>query len=144
MEEAGIPGDIIRAVKKIYSSAYIAPSLVGVNSVIDLIAVNAGVLQGGVCSPDLFNVYLNSLIKELCPEVYEVLAYADDIAILCRSKEELLKAMDMVEKWGAANGMEVNKKKSGVLPVLNGDKVERINGYPVKGAYKYLGIQLDN
>ena len=42
---------------------------------------NIGVLQESLISPMLFN--LNDLIKELNQNSYEILAYADDLCILC-------------------------------------------------------------
>ena len=45
--------------------------------------MNNRVLQRNLISPMLFNLYINDLIKVLNPNSYEILAYADDLCILC-------------------------------------------------------------
>ena len=57
--------------------------------------VNNGVLQGSLISPMLFN--LNDLIKELNQNSYEILAYADELCILCEGKNQLL---NVFKKYG--------------------------------------------
>ena len=144
MEKLGVPLELVRAMRKIYSNAWLSPTLVGVNGDCDVVAVNAGVLQGEINSPNSFNLYVNDLLQKLAREVFDVLAYADDIVICCKDRTELKTAMDVVQEWCTANGMEVNKKKSGVMPIHNKSGCEStIDGYPVKNQYKYLGIMLD-
>lgn len=145
MEQLGIPGELIRAIRKIYSNARISPTLIGVESDQDTIAVNVGVLQGGLNSPDLFNLYINDLLLELEGKVFEVLAYADDIVILCKSRPELEEAMRILSDWSIENGIDVNKKKSGVMPVHGRRVIEyELNGFPIKNNYKYLGMRIDS
>ena len=74
--EQGISEDIIGSIKLLYSKVKLKIS----NNNI-CINVNNGVLQGSLISPMLFN--LNDLIKELNQNSYEILAYADDLCILC-------------------------------------------------------------
>ncbi len=45
--------------------------------------MNNGVLQGSLISPMLFDLYTNDLNKELNQNSYKILAYADDLCILC-------------------------------------------------------------
>jgi hypothetical protein len=93
----------------------------------------------------LFNIYIDSLIEALEKEgIFEVLAYADDLAVICSDEEELLRAMDVLDKWSMENEIMINKKKSGIL-IVDCQKTERkeIEGYPVKVNYKYLGIILN-
>ena len=84
--------------------------------------VNRGVLQGSVLSPYLFNIYINDLIEEIDLNAFEVLAYADDIAVICKNKEELLNVMKIVERWSNDNKVNINKKKSGILVIQNNSK----------------------
>ena len=79
------------------------------------INVNNGVLQGILISPMLFN--LNDLIKELNQNSYEILAYADDLCILCEGINQLFKK---IERWSELNGIKINKKKSGIM-ILKGN-----------------------
>ena len=57
------------------------------------ININNGLLQGSLLSPILFNIYINDLIKDLDYIVFEILAYADDLCVLCQDKNELLNAI---------------------------------------------------
>jgi hypothetical protein len=102
-------------------------------------------LQGGILSPWLFNIYIDDLVRSLKDVSYEVLAYADDIAVICKNKQELDKVIDLLEKWATENEIAVNKKKSGIL-VVDNDKnnMHQYKGYPVKVTYKYLGIKLNS
>lgn len=47
-----------------------------------------GTPQGGVISPLLANIYLNRFDWKMAQGGYEVVRYADDFVVLCRSKEE--------------------------------------------------------
>ena len=42
---------------------------------------------------------------------FEILAYADDLCVLCRDKNELLSAIKRIDKWSIENGINVNRKK---------------------------------
>ena len=110
------------------------------------INVNRGVLQGSIISPILFNIYINDLVQELDGITFEVLAYADDIAVICQSDSELFSVMDVLDKWCISNHFTVNKKKSGIFVIANGSlrDSDEICGYPIKLRYKYLGINFNN
>jgi len=80
----GINKEIINAFKIIYSNAKIK-----ISSNDDYININNGVLQGSLLSPILFNIYINDLIEDLDYIAFEILAYADDLCVLCQDKNEL-------------------------------------------------------
>jgi len=83
------------------------------------INIHKGVLQGGILSPWLFNIYIDNLVGSLKDISFDVLAYADDIAVICRNREELDKLIDLLEEWSNLNEIVVNKKKSGILVIDN-------------------------
>ena len=74
--------------------------------------MDTGIAQGRVLSPLLFNLLVNSLaadIRRCCPGVRLVPAsdvrfvcqlYADDVAILAESAEDLQRGLDAVTSWG--------------------------------------------
>ena len=78
--------------KALYSSARIS---ININD--SSINVNRGVLQGSILSPFLFNLYINDLIEKIKKVAFEVLAYADDIAILCSCEKEINLVIDVVD-----------------------------------------------
>ena len=46
--------------------------------------------------------------------IYEVLAYADDLTIIVEGRNSLSNIFNILEKWSKLNGIEVNKNKSGM------------------------------
>ena len=110
----------------------------------EIINVNNGVLQGSLISPLLFDLYINDLIIELSKNSYEVLAYADDLAIIVEGRNSLSNIFNILEKWSELNGIKVNKNKSGIMLIKGKEEDVEIEGYPVITEYKYLGITIDN
>jgi hypothetical protein len=111
--------------------------------------VGAGVIQGGVLSPSLFNIMINDLIEELSQEGYEVYAYADDLAVVAQGQVALLKLLDITQRWTEKNKMLINKKKSAImyLQKTRGRRrktLSELEGYPIKESYKYLGVVIDD
>ena len=140
MKKLNFPLEVINTVKKIYSSTRMR-----MNTIHDPILVNRGLLQGGITSPYLFNIYINDLVDELDKNAFEVLAYADDLAIICTGYDELINVMNILDKWSMENEIKINKKKSGILIFKNNRKNYKfINDYPVKSFYRYLGVRIDD
>ena len=52
-----------------------------------------GTPQGGVISPLLANIYLHYFDEKMAELGYEVIRYADDVLVLCRSEEEAKEAL---------------------------------------------------
>jgi len=74
----------------------------------------SGTPQGGVISPLLSNIYLTPLDNALTEAGYRFVRYADDVVILCRSKEEAARALHHA---GAVLGrlkLELNEKKTSI------------------------------
>lgn len=72
-----------------------------------------GTPQGGVISPLLANIYLHPFDERMSSQGYKVVRYADDIRILCQSKQEaevaLKEARDILE---GEIGLKVNTEKT--------------------------------
>jgi hypothetical protein len=80
--------------------------------------MSKGVLQGSVLSPLIFNIYIDSLIRDLQYEFNrssQVYAYADDLMVVTHSILRCKKAIEIINKWCRNNKMELNRKKSGIL-----------------------------
>src|SRR5208283_5310698 len=58
-------------------------------------------IVGGVISPLLSNIYLNPLDHLMAQQGFEMLRYADDFVIMCRSPEEAARALAVVQEWTA-------------------------------------------
>jgi group II intron reverse transcriptase/maturase len=55
--------------------------------------LKTGMPQGGVISPLLANIYLHPFDERMTQKGYQIVRYADDILILCRSKREAESAL---------------------------------------------------
>jgi RNA-directed DNA polymerase len=72
----------------------------------------AGAPQGAVLSPLLSNVYLDPLDHLLAQMGYEMVRYADDFVILCRTAEDAQRALELVRQWTADNGLTLHPTKT--------------------------------
>jgi len=72
----------------------------------------AGVPQGAVLSPLLSNVYLDPLDHLLAREGFQMVRYADDFVILCRTAAEAQRALGLVQTWVAENGLTLHPTKT--------------------------------
>lgn len=71
-----------------------------------------GTPQGGVVSPLLANIYLNPLDWLLAEGGVEMVRYADDIVVLCRTAHEAEAALEKVREWMAQAGLELHPEKT--------------------------------
>jgi RNA-directed DNA polymerase len=71
--------------------------------------------QGAVISPLLSNIYLNPLDQEMARVGFEMVRYADDFVILCRSSEEADRALALVRDWTAAAGLTLHPTKTRIV-----------------------------
>jgi RNA-directed DNA polymerase len=81
-----------------------------------------GTPQGAVISPLLSNIYLNPLDEFMAREGFEMVRYADDFVILCRSEEEARAALKRVQEWTAQAGLKLHPEKTRIVHVKRDDK----------------------
>jgi RNA-directed DNA polymerase len=74
-----------------------------------------GAPQGAVLSPLLSNIYLDPLDHLVARSGFEMVRYADDFVILCRTSEEASRALDLVRGWVAENGLSLHPTKTRVV-----------------------------
>jgi RNA-directed DNA polymerase len=75
----------------------------------------AGAPQGAVLSPLLSNIYLNPLDHQMASRGYEMVRYADDFVILCRSKEQAEAALAEVRAWVTQAGLALHPDKTRIV-----------------------------
>lgn len=85
-----------------------------------------GAPQGAVLSPLLSNVYLNPLDHRMAEAGYQMVRYADDFVILCRTAEEAQAALESVRAWVAEAGLTLHPTKTRVVD-------HRIEGFDFLG-----------
>jgi len=74
-----------------------------------------GAPQGAVLSPLLSNVYLDPLDHRMAEAGYEMVRYADDFVILCRTAEDAARALELVCQWTSENGLTLHPTKTKVI-----------------------------
>ena len=74
-----------------------------------------GAPQGAVLSPLLSNIYLDPLDHLVARSGFEMVRYADDFVILCRTPEEAARALELVRKWVSDNGLTLHPTKTKVI-----------------------------
>jgi len=87
--------------------------------------------QGAVLSPLLSNIYLDPLDHAMSQAGYEMVRYADDFVVLCRSEEEAQAALERVRSWCEAAGLSLHPEKT------------RIVDATLKGGFDFLGYHFE-
>jgi RNA-directed DNA polymerase len=71
-----------------------------------------GTPQGAVISPLLSNIYLDPLDHLMAEKGYEMVRYADDFVVLCRTPEDAAAALTVVRDWTASAGLTLHPVKT--------------------------------
>jgi RNA-directed DNA polymerase len=90
-----------------------------------------GTPQGAVISPLLSNIYLNPLDHLLVASGVEMVRYADDFVLLCRSENEARQALVLVQQWTASAGLTLHPAKTRIV-----DATQR-------GGFDFLGYHFE-
>ncbi|MFY9822351.1 MAG: group II intron reverse transcriptase/maturase [Thermoanaerobaculia bacterium] len=90
-----------------------------------------GTPQGAVISPLLSNIYLDPLDHRMAQLGYEMVRYADDFVVLCRSQSEAQRALAEVEEWTTAAGLRLHPEKTRIV-----DATQR-------GGFDFLGYHFE-
>jgi len=79
------------------------------------IDTETGTPQGGVISPLLANVYLNSLDHLMQRAGYVLVRYADDLVILCATRMEAEAAYGLLKGWVETQGISLHAEKTRIV-----------------------------
>lgn len=90
-----------------------------------------GTPQGAIISPLLSNIYLDRLDHEMAASGYQMVRYADDFVILCRSQAEAEAALEVVRNWTVRAGL-----------TLHPDKTRIVNAAE-RGGFDFLGYHFE-
>ena len=76
-----------------------------------------GTPQGAVISPILANLYFNPLDHQMAQCGWQMVRYADDLVVLCRTKEEAEQALRHLRQWSQEAGLTVHPTKTRIVNV---------------------------
>jgi len=119
-----------------------------------------GLKQGDPLSPVLFNLALQKVIQsikmvpsgiQIGKEQLNILAYADDIALIGKNKIEIRKLFVEMENTARKFGLQINQEKTKYVTVerKNSLKKNKIGHFKIKNYnlrvenFKYLGVILN-
>ena len=153
LKKLGLEDDIIGFVNNLLKHRIIVSSL-GVSSISKFAC--RGTPQGGVLSPLLWNLTINSLLMRLDSLGYRTIAYADDVAVavsgidLNTLSQRLENALNVLSTWSNRNGLGVNPSKTELVLFSGKYKIPpfslpKLNGVSLalSDSAKYLGLILD-
>ena len=87
--------------------------------------------QGAVLSPLLSNIYLNPLDHLMANAGFEMIRYADDFVILCKSESEAQEALQEITKWCQL-----------ALLTLHPEKTKLVDA-TLRGGFDFLGYHFE-
>ena len=94
-------------------------------------ATPEGTPQGGVISPLLANIYLDELDWELAGAGLQMVRYADDFVVLCRTEQEACGALEQIRRWMDQAQLQLHPEKTKVVDVTQ------------KGGFDFLGYHFE-
>lgn len=80
-----------------------------------------GTPQGAVVSPLLANIYLNPLDHDMADAGYQMVRYADDFVVLCRTEAEAQQALARITAWTRAAGLTVHPQKTRLVDATSSE-----------------------
>lgn len=120
--------------------------------------VNTGLRQGDALSPTLFNIALESAMRETLDRAtgikigndqqLVVAGYADDVIIMAESEEDLKRTTSKLIEEGEKIGLMVSEEKTKHMIVMRHNHEIRhmkVNNYIIERVanFKYLGININ-
>ena len=97
---------------------------------------DTGTPQGAVISPLLANLYLDPLDHAVAVAGVEMVRYADDFVILCRTAEEAEQALALVQRWTEAAGLCLHPEKTQLVDMQQPGGFDFL-GYHFEGDHRW-------
>jgi len=94
-----------------------------------------GVPQGAVLSPLLSNIYLNPMDHLMSAKGFQMVRYADDFVILCRTQEEAEAALAEIRTWVESAGLSLHPDKTHIVD--SREKSFGFLGYSFRGRFRF-------
>lgn len=148
LDHMGMPEYLLNTIDN-----YLEDRSIQIDKGVDM-AISAGVPQGSILGPTLWNVLYNGLLDEEMPKGVYTLAYADDVAVVATARNKIQlkwkvdEALTQINKWMTKNELELAPHKTEAV-ILRGRKDRETitftcNGIKIqaKDNIEYLGINM--
>ena len=96
-----------------------------------------GTPQGAVISPLLANLYLHPVDVAMAAKGFQMVRYADDFVILCRSQEKAQAALNQVQELTAERGLTLHPDKTQVVDLKTPGQGFDFLGYHFEGTTRW-------
>jgi hypothetical protein len=153
MEKFGIPAIIRKWYDSVLKNRIITADIQGVKK---SIKPTKGSPQGGVLSPFIWNMIIDSLLSQFKQDTVRAVGYADDVILLIRGFDcqlmanMMTEALELVYGWGISHGLTFNPAKTVITMFESGTKFKNEPAVYMAGKeltysnnMKYLGITLN-
>jgi hypothetical protein len=153
MEKFGIPAIIRNWYDSVLKNRIITADIQGVKK---SIKPTKGSPQGGVLSPFIWNMIIDSLLSQFKQGTVRAVGYADDVILLIRGFDcqlmanMMTEALELVYGWGISHGLTFNPAKTVITMFESGTKFKNEPAVYMAGKeltysnnMKYLGITLN-
>jgi hypothetical protein len=118
--------------------------------------LTAGVPQGSIVGPILWNIMYDAVLKLKMPDGVKIIGFADDLILLVttdtieEAEYKVEVAVEAVQRWMESNELMVAHQKTEIVVVSNRripvTITPMIGGFPIKSerSMKYLGVMTDD
>jgi hypothetical protein len=152
MLDMGYPSHLVSLLANLYKKQ--SAQVKVANSITEWFRVSKGVRQGCILSPYLFNIVAEMAMRKALEgykggfriggKIINNLRYADDIALIATSEEELQELLDRLVVASREYGLRLNTNKTKIM-VLNGNSAHiTVEGEQVEQVreFSYLGFRI--
>jgi RNA-directed DNA polymerase len=96
-----------------------------------------GTPQGAVISPLLANLYLDSVDGAMAAAGFRMVRYADDLVILCCSRQEAAEALRLLQEQMTGKGLRLHSEKTRLVDVSTSGQGFDFLGYHFEGGTRW-------
>lgn len=152
----GVPEHLVYLIKRLYEDGTAAVRVDGIDS--ENFKTQAGVRQGCILSPLLFNIYTEYIMRMVLENwdkgvsiggrLISNLRYADDTTLFATSQADVERFLSLLEITSSDFGLAINRDKTKVMVVdrknNNRSDLHEIANCEVVQSYIYLGSTITN
>lgn len=153
LETRGVSGTLVRVMWDYFADRWV--TVLTPKARVDC-EIRAGVPQGSVLGPFLWNIVYDGIVRELNKGRFiKAVAYADDLALLFSARDVpqmegmIASTMEKVRRWFGEAGLEIAPQKTEVV-ILAGLRSNKIRDFSILGttctsakSLRYLGVTMD-